>query len=382
MGGRDADVEYEKELAWRTTEMRLELAKREAFKPREVSYEDYVKLREIRPEYIADHLLGSQAIDLGHDPRNVSQLQRMFESLRGQCASLYQGTFAYIAEDVLDLLFDNGFQVISITGHTGGITDSVILWASHLSMLVQLDSSIGCCYDAKHFTEVSKILERLKESYIVAEREIEERRNRISLLTYEDGVGFDSVSFELKIPKFELELHYNDDTLAQHKDVVEVLKGDGKGILLLHGPPGTGKTTYLRYLTGLADKEFIFISNDISKHLIEPNFIQFLLQNQDCILVIEDAEEIMRKREKGKNTAVSALLNIGDGLLSDILGIQIICTFNCDIQEIDEALLRKGRLIANMNFLPLAAEKATQLATVIGRPKKFETAVPVTEVYN
>ena len=59
---------------------------------------------------------------------------------------------------------------------------------------------------------------------------------------------------------------------------------------------------------------------------------------------------------------VSALLNITDGLLSDWLNIQLICSFNSDISKIDSALMRKGRLIAKYEFKELEVEKANALS--------------------
>lgn len=55
------------------------------------------------------------------------------------------------------------------------------------------------------------------------------------------------------------------------------------------------------------------------------------------------------------------LLNLTDGLLGESLGIQIIATFNTHLNNIDKALLRKGRLTALYEFKPLAIEKSKAL---------------------
>jgi hypothetical protein len=55
-----------------------------------------------------------------------------------------------------------------------------------------------------------------------------------------------------------------------------------------------------------------------------------------------------------------------DGLFSDFLNIKIICTFNTNLERIDKALLRKGRMIAKYNFTPLSAEKTAALAKKLG----------------
>ena len=65
------------------------------------------------------------------------------------------------------------------------------------------------------------------------------------------------------------------------------------------------------------------------------------------------------------SSAVSLLLNMGDGLLSDDLGIKFICTFNENIQNIDDALLRKGRLACKYEFTELCTEKSNALLAEI-----------------
>jgi ATP-dependent 26S proteasome regulatory subunit len=106
------------------------------------------------------------------------------------------------------------------------------------------------------------------------------------------------------------------------------------------------------------------------------------MENLNSILVIEDAEKILTSREDEKNSAVTTLLNLTDGLLSDCLNIQIICSFNTDISRIDSALLRKGRLIAKYNFKPLAVKKANALARSLGLNSHFSEPTKLTDIYN
>ena len=87
------------------------------------------------------------------------------------------------------------------------------------------------------------------------------------------------------------------------------------------------------------------------------------MNNSNSVLFVEDAENVLRSREDGSNNqAVSNILNITDGLLSDCLNIQIVATFNTHIKNIDKALLRKGRLIAQYEFKDLAQGRAEKLA--------------------
>jgi len=156
---------------------------------------------------------------------------------------------------------------------------------------------------------------------------------------------------------------------------------DSKGLVLLHGKPGTGKTTYIRYLVStLAGKKIIFIPPGMIQSLASPDFIPFILDKPNSILVCEDAENALMSRKGTSNQSVSNILIISDGILSDCMHIQIIATFNTDIMNIDTALLRKGRLIAKYEFKELESERAQKLADKLGVSINGEHAL--TDIYN
>jgi len=89
------------------------------------------------------------------------------------------------------------------------------------------------------------------------------------------------------------------------------------------------------------------------KNISKPKFLAFLLIKPNSILIIEDAENIIRDRNEitfDASQAVANLLNLSDDLLGDAMHMQIIATVNCDLGTIDKALLRKGRLIVHYEF--------------------------------
>jgi hypothetical protein len=116
--------------------------------------------------------------------------------------------------------------------------------------------------------------------------------------------------------------------------------------------------------------------------ITNPDLISILIANPNSIFVIEDAENIIVDREKEGHSPVSALLNISDGLLSDCLNIQIICSFNTDITKVDSALMRKGRLIAKYEFRELELEKANSLSVKLGFGATFSKPASLTAIYN
>ena len=204
----------------------------------------------------------------------------------------------------------------------------------------------------------------------------------INLIT-KTNRGLELKGMEIKRTKLDLELYYEDDFKAVDNIISKRLnKPKDKGIVLLHGLPGTGKTTYLRYLIGKIKKKILFLSPSAASNIMDPDFIELLIENPDCVLVIEDAENILMDRKVSNNASVSNLLNISDGLLADFLNVQIICTFNNSLTLIDSALLRKGRLIAKYEFGKLGINKSQKLSNHFGNDVMINQPMTIAEIAN
>ena len=184
-------------------------------------------------------------------------------------------------------------------------------------------------------------------------------------------------------PTFSVEDNYNDDFLPVHQTILERLctKND-KGLVLLHGKPGTGKTSYIRYLITETDKSVIFLPPNMAASITDPGLMNVLIDNPNSVFVIEDAENILIDRNRSNSSAVSALLNLADGVLSDCLNIQIICSFNTDLSRVDSALTRKGRLIAKYEFLELDTPKAQALSNKLGFSSIISSPMTLAAIYN
>ncbi|HVS97005.1 MAG TPA: AAA family ATPase [Puia sp.] len=177
----------------------------------------------------------------------------------------------------------------------------------------------------------------------------------------------DLSTMEIKRTRLDLDLYYNPG--FREIDIVirqRLNKDKDKGIVLLHGLPGTGKTTYLRYLISRIKKRILFLPPALTGGLTDPEFIQLLTGNPGTVLIIEDAENVIMDRRHHRGSSVSNLLNISDGLLSDFLNVQLICTFNSPLTLVDSALLRKGRLIAKYEFGKLDVAQSQRLSNRLG----------------
>lgn len=202
-------------------------------------------------------------------------------------------------------------------------------------------------------------------------------------LVVASSTGLDTHEMEISRRSIDIEHNYNDDFNHVHEIMMKRLsKKNDKGIILLHGKPGTGKTTYIRHIIAKLKKRVIFLPVEIAPQLTSPTFMNLLIEHPNSVFVIEDAENIVIDRNVQNGSPVAGLLNLADGLLADCLNIQLICTFNTDLSKIDPALMRKGRLIASYEFRELDVAKAQKLSNKLGFESKINQPMTLTDIYN
>ena len=229
----------------------------------------------------------------------------------------------------------------------------------------------------------SEIYTELVEKIIELGKRRKHESNNIALVI-QTPRGYDTTSFELPEQKLDIELGYGKGFKPIHEKIINTLnQKNGKGLVLLHGTPGTGKTHYLKYIASkVKDKRVLFIPPYLADFITSPEMTPFLIQNSNSILFIEDAERVITDRNNVGANGVSNILNITDGILSDILKIQIVATFNMDKAKIDSALLRKGRLIAEHKFDALPIDDANNLIKHLGKNHIATKPMTLTEIYN
>jgi len=274
---------------------------------------------------------------------------------------------------IYERVYDDGIVLLMV--------DSIAKkWAKSVSKSYRADRgiNISLCGNVspKDFNAVTTLLTPLAKTR-------RERENNIALVI-QTNRGYDTTSFELPKQKLDIELGYGKGFKPIHEKIIHKLnEPKSKGLVLLHGTPGTGKTHYLKYLASkIKNKRVLFIPPFLADFITSPEMTPFLIQNAGSVLFIEDAEKVITDRNTGGGNGVSNILNITDGILSDILNIQIVATFNMDKKKIDEALLRKGRLIAEHKFDALPIEDAQALINHLGFEYNADKPMTLTEIYN
>jgi len=168
----------------------------------------------------------------------------------------------------------------------------------------------------------------------------------------------------------ELALHYGADFPLWEKQWLGQLAKRHSGVTILFGPPGVGKTSFLKMLMARFINRFTFYYLPLSSFnlLTDPQFVGFWLsQNREHkgnakVAIIEDAENLLLPRDERSRAQVSNLLNIGDGFLGEHLKLHVIATTNSPIRKLDEAVMRPGRLMGTREFRRLTRAEATRLA--------------------
>jgi len=180
----------------------------------------------------------------------------------------------------------------------------------------------------------------------------------------------------IEAPKWaEVRRNYASAVAAQLERVMATTPQDVNGrLILLHGPPGTGKTTALRAL-GLAWQRWCKIDCvlDPERLLGSPGYLLQVMMGAESgrgpnadrrkwrLLILEDCDELVRGGAKqSAGQALSRLLNLTDGLLGQGQNVLVAITTNEELGRLHPAVVRPGRCLAQIEVGPIPRDEAAK----------------------
>jgi len=208
--------------------------------------------------------------------------------------------------------------------------------------------------------------------------EFEEVTSYIEWIYSSEG---NSVNVPLNIERLPVDEMYpflNGEKLTSY---YERYLASNANILLLIGPPGTGKTTFIRGLLSHTNSSAI-VTYDAA--ILEKDYLfARFIEDDTGVMVLEDSDNFLKARSDG-NTMMHRFLNVGDGLVTT-KGKKLIFSTNLpSIRDVDPALIRPGRCFDVLSFDQLNGDDAKKLADKLGVTYETKTngKYSIAEIFN
>ena len=236
-------------------------------------------------------------------------------------------------------------QIIEFGESTGMVIDNEKL--NFIDYTIHSNSTQVSLFGNKDFTDTE--YNKIAKEFTIATCHIE-------WIYAPDGSSVNIPLLAEKLPVSEMYPFLGNESI---EDYYDRYMESSASILLLIGPPGTGKTTFIRGLLHHTEKNAIVTYDE---KILERDYVfSRFIEDDVGVMVIEDADNFLKSRSDG-NTMMHRFLNVGDGLIS-MRGKKLIFSTNLpSIRDVDSALVRPGRCFDVVTFDNYSLEQAKNLA--------------------
>jgi DNA replication protein DnaC len=190
--------------------------------------------------------------------------------------------------------------------------------------------------------------------------------------------GLELEPMELLIADYDnIDAYINDDTFKSINKLSKKINKLDKGLSIIYGSRGTGKTTIINWIASNSSKSVMFIPlSTIDATINNPNFKAHLMKNEGTLLIIDDCEIFNSDMYAKSNTTFANILQMIDGFNSDDLMVNILLSFNLESEEeIDDNLLECNNLIDIIKFDDLKKSKANKLCKLLSIDYKLNSPI-------
>ena len=179
----------------------------------------------------------------------------------------------------------------------------------------------------------------------------------------------------------DIDLYYSTETFKELAKATKKIKKSDRGLTILYGERGTGKTSAINYIASKLDRIIIYIPNNMIDHTINnPEFRKFVKKFERPILAIDDCETLFGEFLNKSNLS-NNLLQMVDGLLADQINVNIVAIFNIESEDdIDDSLLECNNLIGVVEFEKLSAKESNDLAKSLESNKKYKGKTKLVDI--
>jgi SpoVK/Ycf46/Vps4 family AAA+-type ATPase len=155
--------------------------------------------------------------------------------------------------------------------------------------------------------------------------------------------------------------------------MVKSIKSTEKGLNVIYGERGVGKTHLLAYITSLINKICIFIPSNMIDTINTVEFKNIIKRHKNSVIIIDDCEIFFSNTYTKSNLFTNNLLQMVDGISSDIDNTHIITILNTNhIKNIDPILLECNNLNQIIEVNRLNNDTVDSLCKHISKKNKFK----------